>query len=69
MIPYSHQFIDEEDIEAVGNVSGSDWITQGPKVNEFESALAKYCGVKYVVAVSNGTAALQAAYFAAGIVD
>ncbi|MDO8442842.1 MAG: UDP-4-amino-4,6-dideoxy-N-acetyl-beta-L-altrosamine transaminase [bacterium] len=67
MIPYSHQFIDEEDIEAVGSVSGSDWLTQGPKVSEFELALAKYCGAKYVVAVSNGTAALQAAYFAAGI--
>ncbi len=67
MIPYSHQFIDEEDVEAIGNVAGSDWLTQGPKVNEFELALAKYCGAKYVVAVSNGTAALQAAYFSAGI--
>ena len=45
----------------------SDWLTQGPKIDEFEEAIAEYCNVKYAVAVSNGTAALHAAYFAAGI--
>lgn len=64
MIPYSHQFIDEDDLGSVKEVLLSDWLTQGPKVKEFELALAKYCGAKYAVAVSNGTAALQAAYFA-----
>ena len=67
MIPYSHQFIDEDDLGSVKEVLLSDWLTQGPKVKEFELALAKYCGAKYAVAVSNGTAALQAAYFAIDI--
>ena len=44
-----------------------DWLTQGPKVAEFEAAMAAYCGAKYAVAVSSGTAALHAAYAAAGI--
>lgn len=67
MIPYSHQFIDEEDIKAVKETLESDWLTQGPKIKEFENALAEYCGVKFAAVISNGTAALQAAYFAAGI--
>lgn len=67
MIPYSHQFIDGDDLASVKEALLSDWLTQGPKVKEFESALAKYCGAKYAVAVSNGTAALQAAYFAINI--
>lgn len=67
MIPYSHQFIDKQDIKAVKETLKSDWLTQGPKIKEFENALADYCGARYAVAISNGTAALQAAYFAAGI--
>lgn len=67
MIPYSHQFIDKDDLNSVKEAMLSDWLTQGPKVKEFETALAKYCGSKYAVAVSNGTAALQAAYFAINI--
>ncbi len=67
MIPYSHQLIDEEDIKAVEGVLRSDWLTQGPTVKKFEEDLANYCGAKYAVVVSNGTAALQAAYFAIGI--
>lgn len=65
MIPYGRQTIDEEDIRAVAEVLRSDWLTQGPKVAEFEKALARYCGAKHAVAMANGTAALQAAYFAA----
>jgi UDP-4-amino-4,6-dideoxy-N-acetyl-beta-L-altrosamine transaminase len=67
MIPYSKQTIEEDDITAVVEVLRSDWLTQGPKVQEFEEALAKYVGVKHAVAFSSGTFALQAAYFAAEI--
>jgi UDP-4-amino-4,6-dideoxy-N-acetyl-beta-L-altrosamine transaminase len=66
-IPYGHQWINEKDIKEVVKVLKSDWITQGPKVEEFEKAIAKYCRVKYAVAVSSGTAALHAAYAVAGI--
>jgi len=66
-IPYGHQWIDKDDIKEVVRVLKSDWITQGPKVEEFEKAVAKYCGAKYAVAVSSGTAALQAAYVSAGV--
>ena len=67
MIPYGRQWIDEEDIKAVVDVLRGDWLTQGPKVNEFENALADYCGSKYAVAVSNGTTALHLSCLAAGI--
>jgi len=67
LIPYGHQWIDEKDIKEVVKVLKSDRVTQGPKVEEFEKAVAEYCGVKYGVAVSSGTAALQAAYEIAGI--
>ena len=43
MIPYGRQFIDEEDIALVVEVLKSDFITQGPKVFEFEKKLAEYC--------------------------
>ncbi len=67
LLPYGHQWIDEEDIAAVVEVLRSDWITQGPKVDEFEKRVAEYCGAKYAVAVSNGTAALHAACAVTGI--
>jgi len=67
LLPYGRQWIDDEDIAAVIEVLRSDWITQGPKVNEFETKVAEYCGAKYAVAVSNGTAALHATCIAAGI--
>jgi len=67
MIPYGRQWIDEEDIKAVTEVLRSDWITQGPKVAEFEENFARYVRAKYAVAVSSGTAALHSACFAAGI--
>lgn len=66
-IPYSHQWIDSKDIKEIVKVLRTDWITQGPKIEEFEQKLAKYCGAKYAVAVSSGTAALHAAFAAAGI--
>ncbi|MFA5410258.1 MAG: UDP-4-amino-4,6-dideoxy-N-acetyl-beta-L-altrosamine transaminase [Candidatus Omnitrophota bacterium] len=57
--PYSRQTIDKKDIKAVLGVLKSDWITQGPKIKEFEDALCEYAGVKYAVVVSSGTAALH----------
>jgi len=66
-IPYGHQWIDSNDIKEVVKILKTDWITQGPKIEKFEKAVAKYCETKYAVAVSSGTAALQAAYMVAGI--
>jgi UDP-4-amino-4,6-dideoxy-N-acetyl-beta-L-altrosamine transaminase/dTDP-4-dehydrorhamnose reductase len=67
LIPYGRQWIDENDIQAVVQVLRSDRVTQGPKVEEFEKALADYCGAKYAVAVNSGTSALHIACLAAGI--
>ena len=67
MIPYGRQSIDEEDIQAVVDVLRSDYLTTGPAITAFEKAVADYTGAKYAVAISNGTAALHAACFAAGI--
>jgi UDP-4-amino-4,6-dideoxy-N-acetyl-beta-L-altrosamine transaminase len=58
-IPYGRQYISEEDIKAVIETLQSDYLTQGPKIAEFEKAFADYVGSKYAVAVSNGTAALH----------
>lgn len=66
-IPYGRQWLDEDDITAVVNVLRGDWLTQGPAVERFESALADYCGAKYAVVVANGTVALHMACLAAGI--
>jgi UDP-4-amino-4,6-dideoxy-N-acetyl-beta-L-altrosamine transaminase len=58
-IPYGKQNITEEDIRAVVEALSSDFLTQGPKIAEFEEAFAQYIGCKYAVAVANGTAALH----------
>jgi UDP-4-amino-4,6-dideoxy-N-acetyl-beta-L-altrosamine transaminase len=58
-IPYGRQSIDSKDIDAVVAALNSDFLTTGPKVEEFEKKLSEYCGSKYAVAVSNGTAALH----------
>ena len=58
-IPYGKQHIDNDDIEGILETLKSDFLTQGPKVNEFENKFAKYIGVKYAVAVSNATSALH----------
>jgi len=58
-IPYGKQYITEEDINAVIDTLKSDYLTQGPKVNEFENAFAQYVGVKYAVAVNNATSGLH----------
>jgi UDP-4-amino-4,6-dideoxy-N-acetyl-beta-L-altrosamine transaminase len=59
VIPYGRQNITQEDISAVVESLQSDYLTQGPKIKEFEDAFATYVGAKYAVAVSNGTAALH----------
>lgn len=66
-IPYGKQNITEEDIDSVVRVLKSDWLTQGPKVPEFEEAFTKYTGAKYAVAVANGTAALHLCTLALGV--
>ena len=66
-IPYGRQCIEDDDIQAVIDVLQADYLTTGPKIEEFEQAVAAYVNVQYAVAVSNGTAALHAACFAAGI--
>lgn len=66
-IPYSHQYIDDKDIKALVEVFQSDWLTRGPKTEEFEAAICRYTGAKYAVVVSSGTAALHIACLAAGV--
>jgi perosamine synthetase len=67
LLPYGHQSISEDDIQAVVDVLRSDWLTTGPKVGEFEEAFAACVGAKYAVGFSSGTAALHGAAFAAGL--
>lgn len=64
---YGHQFIDEDDIQAVVDVLKSDYLTCGPKIGELEEKLCEVTGAKYAVVCSNGTAALHIACLAAGV--
>lgn len=66
-LSYGSQWIDEEDIQAVVETLRSPFITQGPKVEQFEEAVAAYVGAEYAVAFANGTAALHGACDVAGI--
>lgn len=66
-IPYGKQNITQEDIDGVIEVLHSDFMTQGPKIKEFEDKFANYIGCKYAVAVSNGTAALHLSALAMNI--
>jgi UDP-4-amino-4,6-dideoxy-N-acetyl-beta-L-altrosamine transaminase len=67
MIPYGKQNITEEDVTAVVSALTSEFLTQGPKIAEFEKAFAEYIGCKYALAVSNGTAALHLCTLALGV--
>ena len=58
-IPYGHQLITDEDIQAVVETLKSDYLTQGPRIPEFEQQFANYLGCNYACMVSNGTAALH----------
>jgi UDP-4-amino-4,6-dideoxy-N-acetyl-beta-L-altrosamine transaminase len=66
-LPYGRQDIDAEDIAAVVEALGSDFLTTGPRVEAFEQAFAAAVGAPFAVACSNGTAALHLAMLALGI--
>jgi UDP-4-amino-4,6-dideoxy-N-acetyl-beta-L-altrosamine transaminase len=66
-IPYGKQSVDEDDISAVIEVLKSPLLTQGPLVKQFEEKLAEYCGAKYAVVATNGTAALYLANKVLGV--
>lgn len=66
-ISYGRQYISEEDVLAVVETLQSDYLTQGPKISEFEKDFATYCGSHYACMVSNGTAALHLCAMALGI--
>ncbi len=63
-IPYGKQTISQDDIDAVSEVISAPLLTTGPKAKAFEEAISAYCGAKYTLAVSNGTAALHLASLA-----
>lgn len=67
IIPYGRQNITQEDINAVTETLTSDFLTQGPRISEFEKTFSSYIGCKYAVAVANGTAALHLSVLAIGI--
>lgn len=67
VIPYGRQCITEEDIQAVIETLQSDFLTQGPKIVEFEKKFAEYVGSKYAVAVNNATSGLHIAVMAMGL--
>jgi UDP-4-amino-4,6-dideoxy-N-acetyl-beta-L-altrosamine transaminase len=67
MIPYGRQEISQQDIDAVVDVLKSDFLTQGPKVPTFESALTSHTGAEYALAVNSATSALHIACMALGL--
>lgn len=67
VIPYGRQYITDDDIQAVVETLRSDYLTQGPKITEFEKVFAEYVGVKYAVAVNNATAGLHLAASSLGV--
>ena len=66
-IPYGRQNITDDDIKSVIDVLRSDFLTQGPEIENFENAFSAYIGCKYTIAVSNGTAALHLAALVLGV--
>ena len=67
MIPYGRQSLGQEEIDAVLRALQSDFLTTGPEIDAFERELAEFVGVKHVIAVSSGTAALHLGVAAAGL--
>ena len=67
-IPYGKQNITQADIDAVVEILKADYLTQGPKIKEFEEAFASFVDAKYAIAVSNGTAALHLCALALNII-
>jgi dTDP-4-amino-4,6-dideoxygalactose transaminase len=68
LIPLSKPFFEDDELEEVKKVLDSGWVSQGPKVREFEDAVAKYIGVNHAIAVANCTSALHLANLCLGIV-
>lgn len=66
-LPYGQHSIDNSDVEAVASQLRSGWLTQGPCAREFEEELARFCGARFAVVVSSGTAALHLSTLAAGV--
>jgi UDP-4-amino-4,6-dideoxy-N-acetyl-beta-L-altrosamine transaminase len=66
-IPYSRQYIEEDDIAAVVKVLRSDWLTQGPHIEQFENAVASYCTAPHAVAINSATAGLHLTCMALGV--
>ncbi|MGL4447519.1 MAG: UDP-4-amino-4,6-dideoxy-N-acetyl-beta-L-altrosamine transaminase [Shewanella sp.] len=67
MIPYGKQEINQQDIDSVIAVLESDFLTQGPKVPEFETLLSRYTGANHALAVNSATSALHIACLALGL--
>src|SRR5881409_3574046 len=67
VLPYGRQHVTDEDVAAVAEVLRSDWLTQGPQVEEFEAAISTACAAPYVVAVNSATSALHIACLALGV--
>lgn len=67
VIPYGKQSISQDDIDAVIDVLKSDWLTQGPKVPEFESSLKQTTSADYAIATNSATSALHIACLALGL--
>lgn len=69
IIPYGRQDITDEDIKVVIETLKSDFLTQGPKIKEFEEKFAKAVDAKYAVAVNNATSGLHIAVMSLGLQD
>jgi UDP-4-amino-4,6-dideoxy-N-acetyl-beta-L-altrosamine transaminase len=67
VIPYGRQHLDEDDVKAVVETLTSNWLTQGPAISKFETALADYCGANFGIAVNSATSALHIACLALGV--
>ena len=67
MINYGKHYLDNKDIKSVVSTLKSDWLTQGPKVMNFENKMKSFLGSNYSLAVNSGTAALHLACIAIGV--
>jgi UDP-4-amino-4,6-dideoxy-N-acetyl-beta-L-altrosamine transaminase len=67
IIPYGRQLISGDDVDAVGEVLRSDFLTQGPIVPKFEEAVSEYVGAKFGVAVNSSTSGLHIACLSLGV--